>query len=164
MNKDQLIYLAKISDKSGELVHLNPYIAWQPGDSYVRLDGDFHIEHLEAIVWFVRGGPNKLGGGPSSIPPLTAEEIAAIHSEFQAPKPSREKQIETFKGLPTRVINALYAEGVYTTAQLKHYYSIDKSTLRRRLVFVPGLGAKGIKQIHDWLRERGQLPTGEVHL
>lgn len=156
MNKDQLAFLTSLTTPKGTLDSSGKgppdYVQWFPDNPRILLDGRFTADELEAIVWFMRGGPNRVGS-PGSIPCMPAR------TQLTTPqaKPSYPEHRETFKGLTTRTMNALYAEGIYTPAKLLEYYQVDKETLRRPISFVPSIGAKGIIQMHAWLRARGEL-------
>jgi hypothetical protein len=159
MKKEQLEFIASMQQGDDLGPGAGQYVCWINGDPNATLDGDFTADELEAIAWFMRGGPNTVAPAPHGIAPvLTDEERAALSAEMHpAARPTPEQHAELFSAFPTRLRNALYAEGVFTAEQLKRYYLIDKDTLRRPLVYVPGIAAKSIKRIHDWLKERGDL-------
>ena len=40
--------------ENGNLSNLSEYVSWTKGDNEITLDGDFTIDELEAIVWWMK--------------------------------------------------------------------------------------------------------------
>lgn len=158
MNKEQLVFIAAMSgpDLDG-LAHMSPYVSWPTGEKEVKLDGDFSADELEAIVWFMRGGPDKVALPMPNFP--RSEEGPSGRAPDDK---SRVDHEDFFAALPTRVRNCLWNERIHTAADLARYYAIDKETLRRPLMFLPGFGARSLRAVHTWLKDRGELPGREV--
>jgi hypothetical protein len=38
----------------GSLAYFDPYVSWTPGNSWAVLDGNFELDELEAIAWWIR--------------------------------------------------------------------------------------------------------------
>lgn len=49
----RMILGTMIRDDNG-LEHLGLYISWSIGDASLVLDGEFTVDHLEAIAWWMR--------------------------------------------------------------------------------------------------------------
>ena len=54
MNEEKAREILGEMIKDNKLHCINPYIHWFPGSEYIMLDGDFDVEDLEAIAWWMK--------------------------------------------------------------------------------------------------------------
>jgi hypothetical protein len=54
--------LGKAVRRDDGLNELGVYIDWNPSDKQACLDGDFTVEYLEAVVWWMRNKSSRDGG------------------------------------------------------------------------------------------------------
>lgn len=150
MTKEQLEFLRKYVRSDGDLQAHHPWILWRAGEPSVSLDGSFTSDELEAIVWAMRTPPDKV-----EYALRLAAPVPAVERSRPVPVPHPMEHHDLFAALPPRTRTALWEARIYTIEHLRSLYLIDKDTLRRPINFVPGIGARGIKIIHDWLKRQG---------